>query len=122
MTSDKTTLVLGASDNPSRYSFLALQRLLKAGHSVRAIGRKPVRIENVQVETSQQPWKDIHTVTLYLSPPHQIEYYDYIVGLKPKRVIFNPGTENAELQDRLQQAGIPFMEACTLVMLSTHQY
>ncbi|MFN4314449.1 MAG: CoA-binding protein [Chitinophagaceae bacterium] len=122
MTTDKTTLVLGASDNPSRYSFLALQRLLKAGHSVRAIGRKPVRIENVKVETSQQPWKDIHTVTLYLSPPHQIEYYDYIVGLKPKRVIFNPGSENAELQDRLQQAGIPFLEACTLVMLSTHQY
>lgn len=122
MSSLKPTLILGASDNPSRYSYLALQRLQAAGHPVHGIGRKAVRVSGLQIETEQEPFSDIHTVTLYLSPAHQKEYYEYILSLKPSRVIFNPGTENPELQELLRQAGIPFLEACTLVMLSTNQY
>ena len=113
---------MGASDNPSRYSFLALNRLLQHGHPVVGIGRKKLNVQGIHVENEQVPFADVDTITLYLNPRHQEQYYDYILSLKPKRVIFNPGTENPELQSRLQKAGIPFIEACTLVMLSTGQY
>lgn len=122
MGSLKKTLVLGASDNPSRYSYLAIQRLRNAGHPVVAIGRKKVRVEGVDVDTIPQPFSEIHTVTLYLNPQHQQSYYDYIVSLHPHRVIFNPGSENEELQELLNKNKIPFLEACTLVLLSTGQY
>ena len=118
----KKTLVIGASDNPSRYSNLAIERLRKKGHPVVAIGLKKVKVNGVDVETEQLPFKDIDTVTLYINPQHQQEYYNYIVSMHPKRVVFNPGTENDELQDLLKKNDIPFMEACTLVLLSTGQY
>lgn len=118
----KKTLVIGASDNPSRYSYLAINRLKDHGHPVVAIGRKKVKVNGVDVETEPLPVPDLDTVTLYINPEHQSEYYDYIVSLKPKRVVFNPGTENEELQQKLTQNNIPFMEACTLVLLTTGQY
>lgn len=118
----KTTLVLGASDNPARYSYLAIQRLRGHGHPVVAIGRKHSRVGDVTVETEQKPFNDIDTVTLYLNPQHQQEYYDYILSLKPRRIIFNPGAENDELAAMAEQHGIGTLEACTLVMLSTNQY
>ncbi|MBC7851295.1 MAG: CoA-binding protein [Chitinophagaceae bacterium] len=118
----KTTLVMGASDNPSRYSYLAINRLKNSGHPVVAIGKKKLNVNGVTVENSQVPFENVDTVTLYLNPLHQQPYYDYILSLKPKRVIFNPGTENEELQNKLDKAGIQYMEACTLVMLSTGQY
>ena len=122
MDNTKTTLVIGASDNPSRYSYLAIDRLRQKGHPVVAIGTKKVKVNGVDVETEQVPLKDIDTVTLYINPLHQQEYYDYIVNLQPKRVVFNPGTENEELQGLLKKNNIPFMEACTLVLLTTGQY
>lgn len=118
----KKTLVLGASDNPSRYSFLAVNNLRKHGHPVVAIGRKKTTIADITVDTDTKPLSDIDTVTLYLNPDHQREYIDYIVSLHPKRVVFNPGTENEELQQRLEKEKIPYVEACTLVLLSTGQY
>jgi uncharacterized protein len=122
MSTDKYTLVMGASDNPARYSYLAIQRLRASGHAVYAIGRKKVRVVDVDVETEQIAWSDIDTVTLYLNPLHQEPYYDYILSLKPRRIIFNPGTENPELEMLASEAGIECLEACTLVMLSTGQY
>lgn len=118
----KKTLVLGASDNPSRYSFLATQRLRRHNHPVVAIGRKATVIGDVPVETEKKEFTGIDTVTLYLNPQHQREYYSYILSLKPKRIIFNPGTENEELAVLAEAAGIETIEACTLVMLSTNQY
>ena len=118
----KKTLVLGASDNPSRYSFLAVNNLRKHGHPVVAIGRKKTTIADITVDTDTKPLSDIDTVTLYLNPDHQREYIDYIISLHPKRVVFNPGTENEELQQRLEKEKIPYVEACTLVLLSTGQY
>lgn len=118
----KKTLVLGASDNPSRYSFLAVNNLRKHGHPVVAIGRKKTTIADITVDTESKPLSDIDTVTLYLNPDHQRDYIDYIVSLHPKRVVFNPGTENEELQQRLEKEKIPYIEACTLVLLSTGQY
>lgn len=118
----KKTLVLGASDNPSRYSYLAVQRLRHHGHPVVAIGRKSTKVADVLVETEKLPFENIDTITLYLNPQHQQEYYNYIISLKPKRIIFNPGTENEELSLLLKQKGIITIEACTLVMLSTNQY
>ena len=119
---EKKTLVLGASDNPSRYSYLAVQRLRKHGHDVVAIGRKATKVEDVAIEKETSNFENIDTVTLYLNPQHQKEYYDYILSLNPKRIIFNPGTENDELKKLATQKGIQSLEACTLVMLSTNQY
>ncbi|MBK6829077.1 MAG: CoA-binding protein [Chitinophagaceae bacterium] len=118
----KKTLVLGASDNPSRYSYLAIQRLRSHGHPVVAIGRKHTQVADVPVTVQPVQEKEIDTVTLYLNPSHQQEYYDYILSLAPKRIIFNPGTENPELEEMARQKGIKTLEACTLVMLSTNQY
>ena len=122
MNKKKTTLVLGASENPSRYSFLALQRLRSHQHPVLAIGKKKGVVGDVQIGTEKKDWKDVDTVTLYLNPRHQKEYFDYIVSLKPKRIIFNPGAENEELADIAVKNGIQPVEACTLVMLATNQY
>ncbi len=118
----KKTLVLGASDNPARYSYLAIQRLRNHGHPVAGIGRKNTKVGDVVIEKAKQPIADIDTITLYLNPTHQQEYYDYILSLKPKRIIFNPGTENEELQSLAKKNNIESLEACTLVMLSTGQY
>lgn len=118
----KKTLVLGASDNPSRYSYLAINRLQAHQHPVVAVGRKETAVNGIEIHKSQFPAEGVDTVTLYLNPRNQVEYYDYILGLKPKRIIFNPGTENPELMQMAKQAGIQPVVACTLVMLSTGQY
>ncbi len=119
---EKKTLVLGASDNPSRYSYLAIQRLRSHHHPVVAVGIKITQVADVTVEKEKKHFSDIDTVTLYLNPQHQQEYYDYILSLHPKRIIFNPGAENDELVGLAEEKGIKTMEACTLVMLSTNQY
>ncbi|MBP7556631.1 MAG: CoA-binding protein [Chitinophagaceae bacterium] len=118
----KSTLILGASDNPQRYSYLALTRLRQHGHPVTAIGRKASQVQDVEIETAPHPIDKLDTVTLYLNPDHQRPYYDYILSLKPRRVIFNPGAENPELKALVSAQGIEAMEACTLVLLSTGQY
>jgi hypothetical protein len=118
----KKTLVLGASDNPSRYSFLAVNRLRSQGHPVVAIGRKHTVVADVPVETEKKHFTDVNTVTLYLNPLHQKEYYDYILSLKPRRLIFNPGAENDDLAALAKKNGVTVQEACTLVLLSTGQY
>jgi predicted CoA-binding protein len=119
---NKKTLVLGASDNPSRYSYLAIKKLRRNGHSVVAVGRRNTVVDDVAVTKEKEPVSDIDTVTLYLNAGHQREYYDYILSLKPKRIIFNPGAENEELEELARENNIQPMEACTLVLLSTGQY
>jgi uncharacterized protein len=118
----KKTLVLGASDNPSRYSYLAVNRLRNAGHPVVAIGRKATVVADVQVTTEHPVYPDIDTVTLYLNPDNQVPLYDYILSLSPRRIIFNPGTENDELETLARNRNIEIQEACTLVLLTTKQY
>ena len=118
----KKTLVLGASDNPSRYSYLAIQRLRSHGHPVVAIGRRNTKVGDTPVSNTPEKTEGIDTVTLYLNPFHQKEYYDYILSLNPRRIIFNPGAENEELAALAQKKGITTNEACTLVLLSTNQY
>lgn len=118
----KKTLVLGASDNPARYSYLAIHKLRRFEHPVVAIGRRNTQVADVSVTKEKKIFDDVDTVTLYLNPFHQQEYYDYIVSLKPKRIIFNPGTENEALVSLAKQNNIQTMEACTLVLLSTGQY
>jgi predicted CoA-binding protein len=122
MDKKKKTLVLGASENPSRYSHLALQRLQSYQHPVVAIGKHKGMVGNTFIETEKKDWKDVDTVTLYLNPVNQKEYYDYILSLKPNRIIFNPGAENEELAKLATTRGIQPVEACTLVMLATNQY
>ena len=118
----KKTLVLGASQNPSRYSFLAINKLRQKGHPVVAIGRREGNVADVTLIKDKIELNDIDTVTLYLNNKHQQEYHDYILSLKPKRIIFNPGAENPELEKLAEEHGIETMEACTLVLLSTGQF
>jgi len=119
---NKKTLVLGASANPARYSYLALNRLQSKGHDVIAIGKRPGRVGEVEIDTEKKQVDDVDTVTLYLNAGNQKQYYDYIFSLHPKRIIFNPGAENDELATLAKQRGIEPQEACTLVLLSTEQY
>ncbi len=114
--------MLGASDNPERYSWLAVNRLRGKGHGVFAIGRKEVRVGDVEIGTDKRHYSGVDTVTLYLSPANQKEYYDYILSLHPKRIIFNPGAENPELEALARANDIEPVNACTLVLLSTGQY
>jgi predicted CoA-binding protein len=120
--SGKKTLVLGASDNPQRYSYLAMHRLRSNGHPVVAIGRKSVSVGDIDIDTEKKAFPGVDTVTLYLNPRLQKEYYDYILSLHPKRIIFNPGAENDELAQIAKANGIQPLEACTLVLLSTGQF
>lgn len=118
----KKTLVIGASDNPERYSYKAINMLQNHNHPVVAIGRKQTEVLGIAVEKEKVHFDNINTVTLYVNPKNQVEYYDYILSLNPKRVVFNPGTENPELYKKLSENNIEYEEACTLVLLSTKQY
>ncbi|MBK8609983.1 MAG: CoA-binding protein [Chitinophagaceae bacterium] len=118
----KKTLVLGASENPARYSYLAINRLKNYDHPIVAIGKRKGLVSGTPIGTDKIPLHDIDTVTLYLNPAHQKEYYDYIISLHPKRIIFNPGAENDELAELAIKNNIKPVEACTLVMLNTGQY
>lgn len=119
---NKKTLVIGATTNPERYSNVVVQRLLKYGHEVVAFGVKEGEINGIKIETLPISFKDIDTITLYLNPERQKAYYDYILSLLPKRIIFNPGTENPELARLAKEKGIETEYACTFVLLSTSQY
>lgn len=116
------TLVLGASENPERYSNKAILSLQRKGHEILAIGKKAGKVNGTEIQTEPVQSDDVETVTLYLNPDHQKPYYDYIVSLKPKHIIFNPGAENEELERIAAKEGINILESCTLVMLSTGQY
>ena len=116
------TVVLGASTNESRYSNIVTERLVRQEIEVVPIGIRPGKIAGVNIIQGTPKVEDVHTVSLYLNPTRQEEYYKYILSLNPKRIIFNPGTENPELWDMAKKKGIECMEACTLVMLSTGSY
>jgi len=118
----KKTLVLGASTKEERYSNKAINRLINSTHDVVAIGAKRGKVAGVEIDITEVFYDGIDTITLYLNPLKQKDYYEYILGLKPKRVIFNPGTENPELYEILKRANIEIEVACTLVLLSTDQY
>jgi predicted CoA-binding protein len=119
---NKKTVVLGASPNPARYSYLAVNRLAAHGHDVVAIGNRTGKINHVDVIKGTPPENNVDTVTLYLNANNQKQYYNYILSLHPKRIIFNPGAENHELAKLAIKNNIEPLEACTLVLLSTGQY
>jgi predicted CoA-binding protein len=119
---NKKTVVLGATTKPDRYAFKAITMLVEKGNSVLAIGQNAGEVAGITIRTKNIPLKNIDTVTLYLNPARQRDYYNYIIETKPKRVIFNPGTENPEFYQLLQSNGIKVEVACTLVLLATNQY
>lgn len=114
----KKTLVIGASENTDRYSNKAIRMLLNQNHPVVALGMRTGSVEGVDILTGLPDFKELNTVTMYVGPANQPAYYDYILGLKPQRIIFNPGTENPEFETLATAAGIACVDACTLVMLS----
>ena len=116
------TLVIGATTRSTRYAYIAINRLLEHEHAVYALGITEGSVSGVPINTGYPEYENVHTVTLYINPQRQPAYYDYIVSLQPKRIIFNPGTENPELAEIARNNNIEVKEACTLVMLSTSQY
>lgn len=119
---DKKTLVLGATPDASRYAYLAANRLVGKGHSIVNVGIKTGSVAGVTIEKPEVIHDDIDTITLYVGPQNQPPLYDYILNTHPKRIIFNPGTENTELQKMANEKGIETQYACTLVLLSIGQY
>ena len=119
---NKKTVVLGASTKPDRYAYKAITMLVEKGHSVIAIGSNMGEVAGIAIRTKNIPLKNIDTVTLYLNPLRQRDYYNYIIETKPTRVIFNPGTENPQFYQLLESNGIKVEVACTLVLLATNQY
>ena len=116
------TLVIGASENSERYSFKAVNMLQEFGHQVVALGLKAGKINSTEIITGRPVLEEIDTVTLYIGKDRQPEYYDYLISLKPRRIIFNPGTENSIFQELAEQNNIHVEIACTLVLLSTGQF
>ena len=120
--SDKKTLILGATPNPGRYAYLAADRLTSRGHTIVNVGLKAGEVAGVPIEKPEEIHTDIDTITLYVGPQNQPPLYDYILATNPKRIIFNPGTENSELRKLANERGIETEYACTLVLLSIGQY
>ena len=118
----KKTLVIGASTNETRYSNIATHRLLSHEHEVVLVGNKKGKIEDLPIHDDKPFFENIDTVTLYVNPKNQEDYYDYILNLKPKRIIFNPGTENAAFVALANEQDIETEYACTLVLLATGEY
>jgi predicted CoA-binding protein len=118
----KKTVVIGASTNPERYAHRAVRELRYHGHPVIALGLKPGQIADVNIHTDRPQIDHVDTVTLYVGPANQEFWQDYILQLKPKRVIFNPGTENSAFAKLLESKGIASEESCTLVLLSIGNY
>ncbi|MBW4890900.1 CoA-binding protein [Mucilaginibacter sp. HMF5004] len=119
---DKKTLVLGATPNPGRYAYLASNRLANNGHTIINVGLKTGVVAGVIIEKPEVIHSDIDTITLYVGPQNQLPLYNYILQTHPKRIIFNPGAENPELEALAIEQGIQTLEACTLVLLATGQY
>lgn len=122
MWKNKPTVVIGASPNVDRYSYKATVSLQNHQHTVYPIGIKKGFINGLEIINTKPELLDIDTITLYIGPENQPQWYDYIVSLKPKRIIFNPGTENSELIAIAQTNGIETEIACTLVLLSINNY
>lgn len=118
----KRTLVIGASTNPERYSYKAITSLVNHGYEVYALGLKAGEVAGVNFDVERKLYSNLDTVTLYVGSQHQPDFYEYIESLQPKRVIFNPGTENEVFESRLRAKGIEVEVACTLVLLSIGQY
>lgn len=118
----KKTVVIGSSDNPERYAYKAVMKLNRFGHEVVPVGLRPGRIGEQEILTGHPQVENVDTVSLYVGPQHQPGWYDYIIGLHPKRIIFNPGTENPDFEKLAVENGIEPVEACTLVMLSVGTY
>ena len=116
------TIVIGASPNPDRYSYKATTMLNQYGHEVVPVGIRKGKIEHTDIIKGKPEITDTHTVTMYVGAARQPEYYDYILSLNPKRIIFNPGTENNELASLAKANGIETIEHCTLVMLCSQEY
>ena len=119
---NKKTLVIGASTNPIRYSYHAVISLRSHGHEIIALAKRKNQIGDVIIQTQFPDKESIHTVTMYIGAQHQPEYYNLVIDLQPKRVIFNPGTENPEFEKLLASSGIEVVKGCTLEMLSFNQY
>lgn len=118
----KRTLIIGASNNPDRYAYKAAEKLLQYGHEIELLGLRNDTIFGKTIDAEKKAFENIDTVTMYVGPQRQAEYYDYVVSLNPKRVIFNPGTENPEFEAVLSKNNIESEIACTLVLLGIGQY
>ena len=122
MQQPKKTLVVGASEKPQRYANKAIHKLLNYGYEVVPLAPRPGPVAGVPFVTGYPELKDIHTITLYIGPARQTSFYEYLLSLKPKRIIFNPGTENDIFMQKAQEQGVETIQDCTLIMLDTGMY
>lgn len=120
---NKRTMILGASPKPSRFAYKAVRSLQRRNIPIIAIGRKDIDLDGIKIRTGKPlDTEPVHTIALYLNVDNQKEYYDYILDLNPKRIIFNPGTSNPELESLAREKNIEVINDCLLVMLNTGRY
>ncbi len=122
MAKNEKVLVFGASTNPDRYAHKATKALLNAGHEPVLVGLRDGVVSGISIQKGQPDIEGVDTITMYVGPKHQPAQYDYLLSLNPKRIIFNPGTENEEFMKMAQTAGVEVVPACTLVMLSLDNF
>lgn len=122
MVDQKKTIIIGASPNKERYAYKATALLASKGHEVVPVGVREGQIAGLDIVSGQPPVKEVHTVSLYIGPQRQEPYYEYILNLKPKRIIFNPGTENPELETKAKKQGVETVNNCTIIMLNINEY
>ncbi len=124
MKTNKKTLLVGATPNTNRYAYMAAERLTNAQIEFVPVGIKKGEVFGKPIlPIKEKPAiQDVHTITMYIGARHQPEWYNYLLGLKPKRMLFNPGTENSELENLASQQGIEVVHGCTLVMLGANTY
>ncbi len=115
-------VVLGASPDPDRYSNKAVRRLISNHFEVAAIGKRKGMIGDIPIITGQPPLNNVHTVLIYLSPSHQSEIFDYVLSLRPRRVVFNPGTESPEFEEMLESYNIKVVRDCSLLMMASNRF
>ncbi|MFN0050157.1 MAG: CoA-binding protein [Cytophagales bacterium] len=118
----KKTLILGATSSAEKYAYKAAEKLVSSGYGIVPVGIREGTVFGRKILNSRDLQPEIDTITIYLSPQNQIEWYDYIINTKPRRIIFNPGTENLDLAQLAHEHNIATENACTLVLLGTNQY
>lgn len=118
----KKTMVLGATPNRKRFAHICVKSLMRYDYPVIPVGIKEGKIAGVPIQVGKPQIKDLDTVTVYLNPENQKDYYDYLINLGPRRIILNPGAENEELRAIAEKEGIDVIEDCTLVMLNSGQF
>ena len=122
MREDKKTMVLGVSPDPGKRAHQVCKKLLEKGHTIIPLGIRPGKVNDISILTEKTQPEEVHTIVIYLRASRQKDWISFILASNPKRIIFNPGAENPELDKIAKEKEIEVLNECTLLMLSSNRY